>query len=316
MPLPTAETAQPPPPLAALPGTGGAVFFRMLNLTGWQATWKKRPPRSWPPRRRSTRRWCWTCRRRPTAPPEPSRRPPRGGGSEGVRETHLEMPPWRLVQLVCRVGLQKSNIFSNPLAKVMTLTARFLRLLAAARAAGARSALSPGRTRCPALRTLKAPRWRLQAVLLAAPRRHPRQLVHLRPARGSAGSGSARRAQPRHTLPSAAHAATPRQQRPRPPMLHPSRRHGLLAQPTPGVHAAPRRGRPGSARRTHRPANSLSRATPHAAAARAAVRSPADQEQKLVSPVCARTHSQRAQAVRRRVRGKCGSSPKSKLNSA
>jgi hypothetical protein len=39
MPLPTAETAQPPPPLAALPGTGGAAFFRMLNLTGWQATW-------------------------------------------------------------------------------------------------------------------------------------------------------------------------------------------------------------------------------------------------------------------------------------
>ena len=40
MPLPTPATAVPPGPMAHLPGTGGPTFFRTLNVTGWQATWK------------------------------------------------------------------------------------------------------------------------------------------------------------------------------------------------------------------------------------------------------------------------------------
>jgi hypothetical protein len=39
MPLPTPATYKEPGPMAALPGTGGPTFFRVLNITGWQASW-------------------------------------------------------------------------------------------------------------------------------------------------------------------------------------------------------------------------------------------------------------------------------------
>ncbi len=61
--------------------------------------------------------------------------------------------------------------------------------------------------RCQRCVSCVHPCQRLQAALLAATQRRPRHLGQPRPARSNAGSWGARRAQPKHPLPSAAHAA-------------------------------------------------------------------------------------------------------------